>query len=176
TAGGNISTKNIGGNASIATGGGNIEAGIVSGKVELKSGGGNIELKSAKGKVEVKTGAGNIELHDVSGSVNAFTGAGEINIKLMPDDKSKNEIKTSSGNIFLYISENSKTTIEAKSTYYGSGSWSSDEQTDIISDFNPSETKSSSSKNYKTFILNGGGSSINLQTAYGSIEIRKIKK
>ncbi len=174
TAGGNISLKNIGGEAVISSGGGNIEAGEISGKVEIKTGGGNIDLLKSNGNALVKTGAGNINLQNVNGSVIASSGAGEIYVKLYPNENSNSEIKTSAGDITLLIPDNTKSTVDAKtSSAFG---WGNDDENGISSDFKADESKKSNNQNHKIFVINGGGNKISLQAVYGTIKILKIKK
>lgn len=165
TAGGNIQVENINGEAEVKTGGGNISIGNVSKNVEAKTGGGNIEIKSANGIIEAKTGAGNIDLKNITGSIEAASGAGSIYVELTPSSKSKNEIKTKMGDIELLIPQSAKTEINVET----SAMWG---ESEIYSDF-PSAGEKDGNKKY---ILNDGGSNIQLQNFGGTIEIKKLTK
>ncbi len=174
TGGGNINVGDIGGKAEVSTGGGNIKIGSVSGSADLSTGGGNISLESAKGKVDVSTGAGNITLKNVTGFVNASTGAGDIYAEIFPDGKTNSDLTTGIGDIELFIPGSSNVTIVASTTVL---MWSGDESDldNIRSDFEPSNIKRSKERKTieLTFVLNGGGSKIELGTGMGEIDIKK---
>lgn len=174
TAGGNIVVKNVGGRADISTGGGNVSVENVSGSADVSTGGGNINLENANGNVDVSSGAGNLVLKNVKGSIDASTGSGTITADLQPDGKSQSDLSTGMGAIVLYVPENAKATIVATTTVM---MWEGNDNNlnDIKSDFKP--TKIDQNKEDKrievTYVLNGGGSKIELSTGMGRIEIRK---
>ncbi len=174
TAGGNIFVKNIGGSADLSTGGGNIQISEISGSADVSTGGGNISLENASGKVEVSSGAGNVELKNIKGSIDASTGSGTITSYLQPDGKNNSELSTGMGSIILYVPGNAKATIVATipSQMWGSDK---DELKNIKSDFEPTtiDRKGEPRQIKVTYVLNGGGSKIELSTGMGKIEIRK---
>lgn len=172
TGGGNISIGNIGGNAEVSTAGGNISVGKVSGGAEVNTAGGNIALDGATGKVEVNTAGGNINLKNISGSVEANTAGGNINGELSPASGSTSEFNTAGGDISLTIPSDAKTSIVA-SVYVGKHAKDSDVEKLIKSDFEAATVDINTKNLVKKFILNGGGSSIELNTASGKIKINK---
>jgi len=176
TGGGNIDVGDIGGEADLSTGGGDIKIGSVSGSADVSTGGGDITLNSAKGKVVVSSGAGNISLKNISGPVDASVGAGDIYAELMPDGKTSNELNSGYGDITLLIPASAKATVIASTSVM---MWSGDNSDleDIKSDFEPTNVeRNKEHKSIKvTYLLNGGGSEIEVNTGKGEIEIRKLK-
>jgi hypothetical protein len=175
TGGGNINVGDVGGKVDISTGGGNIKVGNVSGSADISTGGGNINLESAKGKIDVSTGAGNISLKNITGFVDASTGAGDIYAELIPDGKTHSELTTGIGDIELQIPGSANATIVAITKVL---MWSSDDSDleNIRSDFKPSNVKRNrENKSIEvTYVLNGGGSKIEISTGMGEIDIKKL--
>ncbi len=172
TGGGNISIGNIGGNAEVSTAGGNISVGKVSGNAELNTAGGNINLDGATGKVETNTAGGNISLKNISGSIEANSAGGNIYADLVPTGNSNSEFNTAGGDINLLLPSDAKVSIEA-TVYVGKRSNEDDAEKLIISDFSPATVDFVKNNLIKKFILNGGGSKIELNTASGKIKINK---
>ncbi len=175
TAGGNISVKNVGGNADVSTAGGNISVQIVSGSAEINTAGGNLNLSSATGKVEANTAGGNIKLEDIHGFIDANTAGGNIYAELYPDGKNPSDLNTAGGDIELLVPSDSKATIIA--TFHVKRWYDGEELDHIKSDFKESSIKRNKEAREieVTYVLNGGGSTIELNTAMGDIEIRKLK-
>ena len=172
TGGGNISIGNIGGNGEVSTAGGNISVGKVSGSAELNTAGGNISLDGATGKVEVNTAGGNISLKNISGSIEANTAGGNIYADLIPSNNSKSEFNTAGGDISLVIPSDAKVNIVA-TVYVGKHANDPDVEKMIKSDFEPTTVDINNKSLIKKFVLNGGGSKIDLNTAGGKIKINK---
>ena len=172
TGGGNISIGNIGGNGEVSTAGGNISVGKVSGSAELNTAGGNVSLDGATGKAEVNTAGGNITLKNISGSIEANTAGGNIYAELIPASNSKSELNTAGGDINLTIPSDSKVNIVA-TVYVGKNASDPDVEKMIKSDFEPTTVDKSSKNLIKKFMINGGGSMIELNTANGKIKINK---
>lgn len=176
TGGGNITVGDIGGKADISTGGGDIKIGSVSGSADVSTGGGNISLQSAEGNVDVSSGAGDISLKNMIGNIDASVGAGDIYAELLPDGKNSSELSSGYGDITLLVPGSAKATIVASTSVM---MWSGDmsDLDDIKSDFEP--TNIERNKEHKTikvtYMLNGGGSEIEVKTGKGEIEIRKLK-
>jgi len=172
TGGGNISIGNIGGNGEVSTAGGNVSVGKVSGSAELNTAGGNINLDGATGKVDVNTAGGNISLKNISGSIDANTAGGNIYADLVPTGNSNSGFNTAGGDINLLLPSDAKVSIEA-TVYVGNRSSDEDAEKLITSDFNPTTVDFVKNNLVKKFILNGGGSKIELNTASGKIKINK---
>jgi hypothetical protein len=172
TGGGNISIGNIGGNGEVSTAGGNVSVGKVSGSAELNTAGGNINLDGATGKVEVNTAGGNISLKNISGSIDANTAGGNIYADLIPSGNSNSEFNTAGGDINLLLPSDAKVSIVA-TVYIGKHTGGDDAEKFITSDFSPTTVNFDEYNLIKKFILNGGGSKIELNTASGKIKINK---
>jgi DUF4097 and DUF4098 domain-containing protein YvlB len=175
TSGGDVTIGDIGGEATISTSGGDIMVGKVSGGVSVGTAGGNISLKSATGRVTAKTAGGDIQLESIAGPVDAKTAAGNIDAELIPTGKGRSRLSTAAGDVVLYLPENAKATINARVRVHGW--WSDeDEESNIYSDFKADtfEKDEREREIRATYILNGGGESITLDTSLGNIEIRKL--
>ena len=170
TAGGNIDVMDIGSDAEIKTGGGNIEAKKINGQAILKTGGGNISFDGATGYTDAETGAGNIDIKNAGNKFKAVTGAGDVYVKLTSSIKGDCELKSGTGSIILYVPSNLKVTINAVVKSMGWG----DEESSITSDFTASSSGVKRHGNQQTFNINGGGPTINVFAALGSIQIKKI--
>ncbi|UCH83313.1 MAG: hypothetical protein JSW50_12740 [Candidatus Latescibacterota bacterium] len=174
TAGGDIIIDDVGGDAVVSTAGGDIEVGKVSGSARVKTAGGDIELGGASGTVEAKTAGGDIECMGVTGSIDGATAGGDIVAELNPKGDDGSSLETKGGDIELVIPSNAKVTIEARIRIRGK--WDDEDDYEITSDFE-AETHDKDSKNIKaTYVLNGGGPRITLETVNGNIHIAKAAK
>ncbi len=177
TFGGDISTGNIGGKAEIKTLGGSINVNRVSGDANLSTNGGDVNLEGASGSVTAKTLGGNVKLKNIKGSVNAKTNSGDVSVELTPSGKSESRISTLNGGITLYVPSTAKVNINARVRAYG---WwtSGDENKYIISDFKAKSMESSDHSNgvRATYILNGGGETIELTSVNDKIRIKQLNK
>ncbi|GAB4286495.1 MAG: hypothetical protein Kow0098_01760 [Ignavibacteriaceae bacterium] len=178
TMGGNISVGKVGSNADISTMGGNISVGNVNGSADISTAGGNISLGGALNSVNVSTGGGNISLKNIKGKVDVSTGAGEIYIELFPTGSELSSISTGVGNVKLMIPSDSKATVTANVGY--SGLWNDQNTSDYIKSDFPEATENVHSDKKgdsltKVFIINGGGTTVEVSTGMGKIEIRKMK-
>jgi hypothetical protein len=173
TGGGNVGAGNVGGIFRVSTGGGNIDVKKVTGGVKVTTGGGDVSVEGSNGKTSATSGGGNLSLKGISGAVDCYTGSGDVYVELNPDSKMNSEIKSGSGTITLYIPASAKATIIAK--VRGWDSWGEDKASPITSEFiNTTEDKSSHSVK-STYLINGGGSTIKLETTSGEIYIKKQK-
>lgn len=173
TGGGNVNAANVDGELVVTTGGGNVDIMKVKNATKVTTGGGNISLQSTTGKNKFTTGGGNLTLKDVNGGVECYTGSGDVYVELTPDLKGNSEIKSGSGNITLFIPSNAKTTITAK--VHEIGALGNDNQNPISSDFTLTTEDKSSDRLKTTYVINGGGSVIELETSSGEIHIKKMK-
>ena len=82
---------------------------------KLKTVSGDISVESAKGEIEAKSVSGNIEIEKIDGNVELTSTSGDIESQ---DFKitGKSMIKTTSGNVNMYINKESNCQIKAKST------------------------------------------------------------
>ncbi len=170
--GGNIAVGNVSQSAEVSTAGGNVSVGKTSGSVEISTAGGNIKLEGATGKAEVNTSGGNIDLMNISSSIDANTAGGNIKADLNPTANSNSELNTAGGDITLILPSNAKAYITA--TVFASKSMSKNEAEKLIkSDFEEATVNFVGNNLVKKFVLNGGGSNIELNTASGKIKIIK---
>jgi DUF4097 and DUF4098 domain-containing protein YvlB len=175
TAGGDVRIGDVGGEATVTTSGGTIIVGKVGGKASLTTAGGDIEIASATGIVTAKTAGGNLNLENITGSITAKTAGGDVIAQLIPSGKGKSKLITAAGDIKLYIPENAKATINARIRV--SGRWG-DEDGDyhVRSDFKSENYSTDEDEGdiTATYILNGGGETIYLETSNADIQIRKM--
>ncbi len=180
TAGGDVHVGDVGGYADVSTAGGDIILGNVSGTASLRTAGGDIELRSASGRVTAQTAGGDIELEKISGSCKAETAGGDIIIELTPSGNRGSSFETAGGDIELYIPSNAKTKIEARIRVRSDDHWYNDDhrrtEYQIYSDFKATTKDEDRRGISATFVLNGGGKTITLETANGDIYIKKLKK
>ena len=176
TYGGEIRIGDIDGSADVTTYGGDVELGNVGGSVKMETYGGNLSLQSAKGDVEASTYAGDIDLKNVKGSVRAKTNAGNITAVLYPTGKNRSSLKTSNGEVTLYLPENAKANIEASIQVRGWWKEMKDEFY-VKSDFSGGTNKFDDDEKEITasYTLNGGGEKITISTFNSNIKIRKIR-
>jgi DUF4097 and DUF4098 domain-containing protein YvlB len=172
TGGGNVKLGNIGGNASVSTAGGIITVGKVTGSADLSTAGGNINLEGATGRTELSTAGGNILAKNISGSVDGSTAGGNINIDLSSSPNGNCEFNTAGGDIVITIPSNSKANVEA-SVYVGNNVPESEANKFIKSDFEEATVNFRKGNFVKVFQINGGGPTIELNTASGKIKISK---
>ncbi len=174
TSGGDIMIGDVGSEAVVSTSGGNIVVGKVSGRVDMKTSGGDIQLKGGSGSIRAATSGGDVLLERISGSVEARTAGGEIRAELTPSGNGRSRLSSAAGEITLILPENAKATIEARIRIQGR--WRDHDETyEIRSDF-PSQTKSGNREEKEirsTYVINGGGETIVLETVNSDINIRK---
>lgn len=177
TAGGDIVVGDVGGEANVSTAGGDIQVGKVSGSATMKTAGGDIILSGASGVVMAKTAGGDLQLKNVTGSVQGETAGGDVHAEIRPSGKGSSRLSTAGGDVTLLIPEDAKTTIDARIRVRGN--WkSSKEDYSIMSDFKSSkyETDEDAHEIRGSYVLNGGGEVINLDTVNGDIYIRKLQQ
>ncbi len=175
TYGGDIKVGDIGDDSELTTNGGDINTGFMNGNGKLKTMGGDITLNGAKGKITVESGAGDLKLYGIVGSIDANTMAGEVNVELTPTGGWNSVIKSSSGDINLYLPSNAKAYVDAKIRDWG---WYDEDEPQIDSDFEPTSLKKSNKSGNITasYSINGGGDKIYLETTNSKISVKKNKK
>ncbi|MBI1805003.1 MAG: DUF4097 family beta strand repeat protein [Ignavibacteriae bacterium] len=175
TAGGDIHVGDVGGEATLSTAGGNVIVGKVSGSAKLTTAGGDVELQGASGIVKAKTAGGNLILYNITGSIDGKTAGGDIEAELNPSGNGTNRLSTASGVIRLYLPENAKATITATIRVDEYGEDAADAYR-IRSSFKSKtyEFDEHEGEIRATYVLNGGGENISLETSNADIEIRKL--
>ena len=173
TGGGNVKAGDVGGELTVTTGGGNVTVEKVTGTAKVTTGGGDVSVAGAAGKSEITTGGGNVSLKNMSGGVECYTGSGDVYVELNPDPGLDTKIKAGTGNITLYLPATAKATIVAK--VRGWDSWEENKTDPITSDFANTTEDKGEHRMKSTYVLNGGGSKIELETTSGEIHIKKQK-
>ncbi len=200
TSGGDIKLRNIGAEVDAHTSGGDITVDGTNGELEVSTSGGDIDLKNIKDVIKAKTSGGDVEaagvingiyattsggdveLDDIQGFIEAKTSGGDVEAKMTLTNFSKDHhvnMKSSGGNITLYIPAKLPATITAVINIRGS-SW---RDYDIYSDF-PLTSKKQKDKDREgrreeiirsEGKINGGGDQIILETTNGNITIKKLQ-
>jgi hypothetical protein len=173
TGGGNVDAGDVGGVFTVTTGGGNVDVKKVTGVAAVTTGGGNVSVDGAQGKTTATTGGGNLSLKGISGGIKCFTGSGDVSIELNPDPKMDSRIKSADGSVTLYLPGNAKATVVAR--VRGWDSLDKNESNPIKSDFTITTEDKSSHSVKNTYVINGGGSTIEIETTSGEIYIKKQK-
>lgn len=176
TGGGNVTLGDLKAESEVRTGGGNLRVGKVQSKIKLTSGGGNVEVKGASDQVSVQTGGGNVTLEDMRGAVDLRTGGGDVRVELLPSGKGGSNLFSGGGDITLSIPENAKATIDAR-VRMKEGWGRSRKRIDIRSDYQAKTYQKDDEGEEITasYVLNGGGESISVETSNGVIAIRKLR-
>jgi hypothetical protein len=200
TSGGDIELKNIGAEVDAHTSGGDIIVDGTNGELEVSTSGGDIELRNIKDVIKAETSGGDvdatnvingiyattsggdIDLNDIQGFIEAKTSGGDVEAKMTLKDFAKDhhvDMKSSGGNLTLYIPEKLPANIVAVINIRGS-SW---RDYDIYSDF-PLTSKKETDKDrrgrreeviHSEGKINGGGDPIYLETTNGNITIKKLR-
>jgi DUF4097 and DUF4098 domain-containing protein YvlB len=177
TGGGSVHVGDVGAGAVVKTGGGSIHVGKVLKSLKLTTGGGSVEVQGASGEITVRTGGGSVSMEDISGTVALKTGGGDVSVELTPSGSGGSTIYSGGGDIRLYVPQQAKTTIAATlNLRHGwGGKW---KRYRIISDFKADKYQEDEDGESidASYTLNGGGSTIELETTNGNIEIRKLAK
>ncbi|HLF20031.1 MAG TPA: DUF4097 family beta strand repeat-containing protein [Bacteroidota bacterium] len=174
TGGGNITLGDIGATADVRTGGGNLDVGKVTARMKLVSGGGNIGVNGATDHIFLKTGGGNVKLKNIKGTLELTTGGGDVTVELTPMGKGESTIYSGGGDVTLYVPENAKANIEARARVsYNRGGRS--KRIDVRSDYKADKFEKDKEEINATYVLNGGGDLIAVETSNGVIEIRKLR-
>lgn len=178
TAGGSIDVVNCKGSIGVKTAGGDIEVRQVQGNTEAKTSGGDIQVDDIEGGIEAETSGGDVTLDNVRGFIEAKTSAGNIEAKMTLKDFSKDHhvlMKTSAGDLTLYLPEKLPATIQA--IIHKKRQWS---DYSIKSDFPLTYSEDEDQDREGRYLIrssgdiNGGGDLIQLETSEGNIKIRKL--
>lgn len=143
------------------TGAGNIDINDVSAALVLDTGAGNIDIDDASAAFDVDTGAGNIDIKNCSafGDNKLSTGAGNIDFRGNIEDSDSFNVSTGAGNIKFEVPEDSKMSLDADT---GVGL--------LSGSFIKSDEKN---KLHFKGEINGGGTSVKLDTGFGNINVDK---
>ena len=178
TGGGNVTSGNVGNDVVITTGGGDVSVSNISGNIVVTTGGGNISGTKINKGGSVVTGAGDVVLKGLSDGIAVTSGAGNVITEFSTVGSKKSKVITGYGDITVYIPDNAKATITAKVRL--ADMWTDKKEISeyIQSDFKASGEDFNRKKGeYKAvYNINGGGTEIQLETTFGQIMIKKLKR
>ena len=173
TSGGNITIKTAGGNVRAETSGGNITIGQTQGYVEAETSGGNIQVKGSGGPINVSTSGGNIQIKGARGYIEARTSGGSIQAELVvsdPDTDTHCTLRSSGGDIVLYLPADVQATIDAELRIRGQRRREYRIYSDFPIDIKGEDTQTITGRGQ----VNGGGDPISLYTTNGDIRIKRL--
>ncbi|HSR68308.1 MAG TPA: DUF4097 family beta strand repeat-containing protein [Acidobacteriota bacterium] len=174
TAGGDVTADEVGKDADLSTSGGDVALRRAGGSVDLRTSGGDIELRESSGRARATTAGGDIVLRGVRENVRARTAGGDIVVELVePSAEGFSDLRTQGGDVEIALPASAAVTIEATIRLRG---WDDDDSHQIRSDFPAADEHRSNSEVRATYVLNGGGQSIRLESTDGSIRIRALKR
>ncbi|MEE4310872.1 MAG: DUF4097 family beta strand repeat-containing protein [candidate division KSB1 bacterium] len=181
TSGGDIEVLGSAGDIEVSTSGGDLELMNIKGSAKGSTSGGDIEASEVENGISVKTSGGDIELDQIHGFIEASTSGGDIEAEMTDKAMSKDhhvELKSSGGDLTLYIPAKLNATINAEIKLHGS--WGGrDSRYDIVSDFDLKKEKSDKDSRDQYIRaqgkINGGGDLIYLHTNNGNIRIKKTR-
>jgi len=172
--GGNIEVVRCKGELLVRTAGGNINLGEMDGPVHAESGGGSIRIGVARGTVAANTALGDIELWKLSQGAVAHTGLGRITAEFVGDRNSMrdSELATTMGDIIAYFSPAASANIRAITGVCPGQK--------ILSDFSSLKISTGLAEYGPRSVaafgaIHGGGSTIEMRTMAGQIELRSTK-
>jgi DUF4097 and DUF4098 domain-containing protein YvlB len=163
TSGGDIKIRDLEGDILCHTSGGNIKINRTIGQLKAKTSGGDIVLNELTGPIDINTSGGNLKLYYINGEINGETSGGNIELEMVGENKGVS-LRTSGGNIHVFLPENTKAYLDCSTSGGGvnlnvPGGFSGNiEDEDIRGS------------------LNGGGKEIRLRTSGGNIKISSKEK
>ena len=159
TSGGSIHVESAGGPVKARTSGGSIRIGSAAGAVDARTSGGSIRIGRAQGPVIARTSGGSIELASIAGSVEARTSGGSIKATLAGQPDGESSLRTVGGSITFGLAEGVALDIDARTT--------GGRVTAELANMESANTDRST----LVTAVNGGGPTMTLRTAGGSIRL-----
>jgi hypothetical protein len=169
TFGGNVAIGEVGGTLAIKTMAGSIEAGKIGGSATADTSGGDIRLGLTGGSVLARTLGGDVVLEGVGGNVEVETGGGDVWVRCVePRPRRLVSIRNSGGDVELTLPADFRADLELVVL----GAFDPDERR-IRSDFPGLEVTRRGTLQRAVGAINGGGTKVTIQTASGSIRLKK---
>lgn len=157
TSGGDVEVTEAHGDVEVRTQDGSIELGWITGAVDARTGEGDLVARHLDGPVELRTDAGEIQLRDVRGTVSAKTESGAVAASFLADPSG--EIETQRGSIEVSLPAQARLALDARSglgtVELGAGL----------------AVEGSHAADRVTGTLNGGGQTLLIYTARGSVRV-----
>lgn len=153
---GDLSIQNIQGEAKLYTVGGNIHIGESEGKLMALTKGGGINVTNSKGELRVQSSAGSITARNIGGAFLAKTSAGNIDAHFVYV-KDGIRLETKIGNVRAEFKDNTPLNIEVTG-----GSLELDRRDHFTGEIDGNSAHG---------IIFGGGTTVNISTQFGSINV-----
>jgi len=99
TSGGDLTIRQLMGNATLRTSGGDIELAETGGEVNATTSGGDVVVRDAGGRVAVKTSGGDLRLERINGILDGRTSGGSISLRVASQTV---DLRTSGGDIDIF--------------------------------------------------------------------------
>ncbi len=159
TGSGSIHVDGVAGMARVGTGSGSVRATAIGAGLHASTGSGDIDATlTGKGDVQTSTGSGSINLSGVVGGVSASTGSGDVRVSGSPTGNWK--LSAASGSLDVRVPGEQGFTLDARTS---SGSLNVDV---------PLTTQGRLDRRRVQGAVRGGGPTLELSTASGSISVR----
>lgn len=159
TGSGEISVDGVSGTARVGTGSGSIRATAIGAGLHASTGSGDIDATLAgRGDVQTSTGSGSISLSGVVGAVSASSGSGDVRVAGTPTGTWK--VSAASGSLDVRVPGEQGFLLDARTS---SGSLDVDV---------PLTTQGHTDRRRVQGAVRGGGPTLELSTASGSISVR----
>jgi len=136
-----------------------IELEQVKGQIRIGCVSGDVGLSGTEGDVEISTTSGDIEVDQSQGRLDLYSISGDVQVKTRIKPEFEYSIETTSGDILLYLPEDSDATLECETQ---SGSIRAQIPLNLLS----------TSRNLLRGELGSGGVRINLSSVSGDIKVR----
>jgi DUF4097 and DUF4098 domain-containing protein YvlB len=158
TGSGDIELNGIHGAAKAIAGSGSIQAIGIAGALTASSGSGSVKFEqTAAGDVEIGTGSGDVEVKGAKGAVKVQSGSGSI--AAQGDPTGDWRLHTGSGNVSVELPQQASFNLVARTS---SGSIDTNREIAVQGKLSPRELQGK---------VGGGGSTVELSTSSGSIQI-----
>ncbi len=157
TSGGDVAVTEVQGDVEVRAQDGSIELGWITGSVAARTGQGDIAARHLDGRVDLRSDSGEIELRDVRGAVAAKTESGAVYASFLADPSGV--IETQRGSVEVSLPASAKLALDARS-----GRGRVDVGAGLVVDGARSDDR-------VTGTLNGGGETLRIYTARGSVRV-----
>jgi len=161
TSGGSIWVAGATGRTVVHTSGGGIRIADTTGDVDASTSGGSISIDTVSGRIKVHTSGGGIDARDISGAIDASTSGGSVTASLRGQPQQECRFYTAGGSISVSLPSDARVNLDASTS---GGGVSTDFPVPYTDGRHRSELRAP---------LNGGGPLFYLQTAGGSVHLRR---
>jgi len=157
TSGGDVAVTEVQGDVEVRVQNGSIELGWITGSVDARTGQGDLSASHLDGRAELRADSGEIELRDVRGEVLAKTESGAVYASFLADPSGV--LETQRGSVEVSLPASAKLALDARS-----GRGRVELAPGLTVDGAHAEDRA-------TGTLNGGGQTLRIYTARGSVRV-----